>query len=346
MRRVLNLQANRIEMVLAQHRIASRVVGGTVTPRTIRFQLATQLGARISRIQSLSEEIALSLDVPSCRVVRDKGELSIEVPRSEPARVLLSDLCNRLTSAPTCAPILGLDESGTPLLLNLPSPDVAHALICGTTGSGKTALARSMALSLALCNAQRHVQLMLIDPKGRGLACLGGLPHLLCPPVMRIEQAQEQMEWLVDEMEYRDERRVNTPRLVVFIDELADLLMVGGKEMERLLARLSQRGREAGVHLIACTQKPTVAVLGSLTKANFPVRLVGAVTSPEEARLAAGMAGTGAEQLQGRGDFLLVVKGQTTRFCAAYVSAEEAEAQARALCARAPSSQGSQGRGL
>ena len=129
-------------------------------------------------------------------------------------------------------------------------------------------------------------------------------------------------------------------------DELADLLMVGGKEMERLLARLSQRGREAGVHLIACTQKPTVAVLGSLTKANFPVRLVGAVTSPEEARLAAGMAGTGAEQLQGRGDFLLVVKGQTTRFCAAYVSAEEAEAQARALCARAPSSQGSQGRGL
>ena len=172
-----------------------------------------------------------------------------------------------------------------------------------------------MALSLALCNAQRHVQLMLIDPKGRGLACLGGLPHLLCPPVMRIEQAQEQMEWLVDEMEYRDERRVNTPRLVVFIDELADLLMVGGKEMERLLARLSQRGREAGVHLIACTQKPTVAVLGSLTKATFR-RLVGAVTSRKSAT-GGFMAGTGAGSCRGGATFCWFVKGQTTRFCAA-----------------------------
>jgi S-DNA-T family DNA segregation ATPase FtsK/SpoIIIE len=118
---------------------------------------------------------------------------------------------------------------------------------------------------------------------------------------------------------------------VVFVDELADLLMMGGKEMELAVTRLSQRGREAGVHLVACTQKPTVAVIGSLTKANFPVRIVGSVTSPEEARVAAGIAGTGAERLQGRGDFLLVHKGQTTRFAAAYVSSDEAQAEVSRL---------------
>lgn len=324
MRERLELQANQIEMVLASHKIPSRVVGGTVTPLNVRFELAMRMDTRLAQLRGLSEEIALSLHAPSCRVVRDNGALNIEVPRTDPVRVSLLDLCRRLAFVPPCSPVLGLDERGTPLLVNLPSPDVAHVLISGTTGSGKTALCRSMALSLALRNRQRHLQLLLIDPKARGFAPLAALPHLLCPPLTTVQEAVGQLSRLVQEMERRDALGISQPRLVVFMDELADLLMTGGKEMDYALTRLSQRGREAGVHLVACTQKPTVAVIGSLTKANFPARIVGSVTSPEEARTAAGISGTGAERLQGRGDFILVHKGQTTRFAAAYVSGEQA----------------------
>ena len=128
---------------------------------------------------------------------------------------------------------------------------------------------------------------------------------------------------LVQEMEGRDRHKVNQPRIVIFIDELADLMLVGGKEVETALTRLTQRGRGAGLHLVACTQKPTAAVIGSLVKSNFPVRLVGSVTSAEDARVASGLAGTGAERLTGRGDFLLVCKGRWERFQAAYLSGEE-----------------------
>jgi S-DNA-T family DNA segregation ATPase FtsK/SpoIIIE len=331
LRRLLEFQANQIELVLASHKISSRVLGGTVTPRTVRFQLATRMGTRLSSIKALSEELALSLNAPSCRIVRHDGALAVEIPRTEPAKVPLLSLCRRLAYAPPCAPLLGLDETGIPLMLNLPSPDVAHALICGTTGSGKSALARSMALSLALHNPQRSLQLLLVDPKGRGFSSLARLPHLLCPPLTEVAQAVERLSWLVQEMERRDEQRIHSPRVVVFLDELADLLLLGGRALEFALTRLSQRGREAGIHLVACTQKPTAAVIGSLTKANFPVRIVGAVTSPDEARLAAGIAGTGAERLQGHGDFLLVLKGQTTRFCAAYISPLEAQQEASRL---------------
>ena len=340
MRHLLDFQANQIEMVLAGHKVASRVVGGTVTPRTVRFQLATRIGTRLASIQALSEEIALSLGAQSCRIVRDGGALHIEIPRPEPAKVPLLDLCRRLAFAPPCSPVLGVDQAGTPLLLNLPSPDVAHALICGTTGSGKTALARAMALSLALLNPQHNLQLLLIDPKGRGFSSLAGLPHLLCPPISDVSESLQRLTWLVEEMERRDAMHSSSPRLVVFLDELADLLLVGGRDLEFVLTRLSQRGREAGVHLVACTQKPTVAVIGSLTKANFPVRLVGSVTSAEEARLAAGVSGTGAERLQGRGDFLLVHKGQVTRFCAAYASAQEAERAAGSAAIKPSSGSG------
>jgi DNA segregation ATPase FtsK/SpoIIIE-like protein len=113
------------------------------------------------------------------------------------------------------------------------------------------------------------------------------------------------------------------PSVVVVIDELADLLMVGGKDTQRALTRLTQRGREAGIHVVAATQKPTAAVLGPLVKANFPVRLVGRVTSVEDARTATGWSGTGAERLMGRGDFLAVAEGRVIRFQAAHVSPAE-----------------------
>jgi DNA segregation ATPase FtsK/SpoIIIE-like protein len=130
----------------------------------------------------------------------------------------------------------------------------------------------------------------------------------------------------VGEMLRRDREKVQAPRLVVVIDEMADLVEAGGVGVARSITRLTQRGREAGIHVIGCTQKPTVEAIGSLVKSNFPVRLVGSVASPEDAKVASGLKETGAERLLGRGDFLLVVKGQVTRFQAAYVSQQEVQA--------------------
>jgi hypothetical protein len=128
---------------------------------------------------------------------------------------------------------------------------------------------------------------------------------------------------LVRLMESRSEEGTRTPTVVVVVDELADLLMVAGDDVQRVLTRLTQRGREAGIHVVAATQKPTTAVIGSLVKANFPVRLVGRVMSIDDARVAAGISGTGAERLTGRGDFLAVAEGRVIRFQSSYVTPRE-----------------------
>jgi S-DNA-T family DNA segregation ATPase FtsK/SpoIIIE len=330
MQRMLYFQADRIEHVLASHRVPSRVTGGTVTPRLVRFHLVTPLGVKVRKVASLSEEIALSLGAKTCRIYRQEGQVQVEVPRDDAEVVHLLALCRKLARGaggremvPPVTAVLGLDEDGAPLLLRLPSPNVAHVLIAGTTGSGKTALARTMVASLALFNNQRALQLVVVDPKGRGFVAFGGLPHLLVPVVTRVEEALVVLGRLVEEMERRDAEGRSEPRLVVVLDELADLVQVGGREMERLLTRLTQRGREAGIHLVACTQKPAAAVIGGLVKSNFPVRLVGSVASPEDAKVATGLAGTGAEKLLGQGDFLVVAKGQVTRMQAAYVSEDQ-----------------------
>jgi S-DNA-T family DNA segregation ATPase FtsK/SpoIIIE len=323
MRRLLEYQANQIEIVLASHKISSRVIGGTVTPRFVQFHLAPSLGTRIRRIKSLREEIALSLGASSCRIFRKGGLINIELPREDAKTVKLLPLMKMLPRIPPCTAVLGIDEGGTPLLVMIPSPDVAHILIAGMTGCGKTELARTMIASLAMKNRLSQVQIALIDPKGRGFSVFDGLPHLLFPVLEKSEEILSVLKRLVKEMERRDEERVSEPRIVIFIDELSDLLLVGGKEMGMILTRLIQRGRGAGIHLVACTQKPMASTIGSLVKSNFPVRIVGSVTSPEDAKVASGISGTGAEKLLGRGDFLLVTKGQTLRFSAAYISQAE-----------------------
>jgi len=330
-RRVLHFQADRIEQVLASHRVPSRVIGGTVTPRLVRFRLSTPLGVKVRQVAGLSEEIALGLGASACRVYREEGQVQVEVPREKGQAVSLLELCcclekrqrgNRRITPPVTA-VLGLDRDGVPLLLRLPSPNVAHALVAGTTGSGKTALVRTIVLSLALFNGQRDLQLVIVDPKGRGFLAFDGLPHLLVPTVRSAEAAVGILHRVVEEMEKRDLEGRSEPRLVVVLDELADLLQVGGRDLEGLVARLTQRGREAGVHVIACTQKPVASVIGGLVKSNFPVRLVGSVPSPEDAKVATGMARTGAEKLLGQGDFLVVAQGHLTRMQAAYVTEQE-----------------------
>jgi S-DNA-T family DNA segregation ATPase FtsK/SpoIIIE len=249
------------------------------------------------------------------------------------------------SNIPPATAVLGLAEDGTPLLIRLPSPDVAHVLVAGTTGSGKTVLMQTMVLSLAMANPAPSpfqprnlasgLRLILIDPKGYAFGVFQGLPHLARDVIREAGEAAEALQSLVHLMERQGEQagaaRGNGdgsmsngfPHVVVVIDELADLLMVGGKDIQWALTRLTQRGREAGIHVIAATQKPSAEVLGPLIKANFPVRLVGRVTCASDARTATGWSGTGAERLMGRGDFLAVAEGRVMRFQAAHVSPEE-----------------------
>jgi S-DNA-T family DNA segregation ATPase FtsK/SpoIIIE len=335
MRRKLEFQSDRIEAVLTLHKVPARVTGGTVTPRWVRFQVLPAVGAKISKIKGLSEELAAALDAPSCRVSRRGAAVAIEVPREDPRSVQLLSLFRQLgdddRGIPPVTAVLGLAEDGAPLLIRLPSPDVAHILVAGTTGSGKTVLLQTVILSLAMSNWPRHLSLVLIDPKGHAFSLFDGLPHLARPVIRDVEETTEALHSLVRLMEKRGAGSeggngsdvYGQPSVAVVIDELADLLMVGGKAVQRALTRLTQRGREAGIHVIAATQKPTTAVLGPLVKANFPVRLVGRVTSIEDARTATGWGGTGAERLTGRGDFLAVAEGRVLRFQTAHVSPAE-----------------------
>ncbi len=318
-RRTLEMQADRIEAVLAKHKVESRVSGGTVTPRFVRFDIAMQLGAKVNKVTGLAEEIAMALGKSEARIYRQGDTVSVEVPRSQPEPVRLVPLCGRLASVPTITAVLGVEENGTPLLLRLSAPDVAHVLLAGTTGSGKTALARTLLTSLAMHNRQNEVQLVLIDPKGRGFGPLARLPHVLGTVAHSVEDVHQRLDWLVREMERRDRQGTNRPALIVGIDELADLIQIGGQPVEGALTRLAQRGREAGIHLVACTQKPTASLIGGAMKANFPVRLVGSVASKDEARFAAGIPDSGAEKLEGKGDFLLVARSDVVRFQAAWI---------------------------
>jgi S-DNA-T family DNA segregation ATPase FtsK/SpoIIIE len=322
MARTYELQAARIESVLDAHRVPARVWQATVTPRFVRFDVTTALGTRLSKVSGLAEELAFALGARATRVYRKGGVLHVEVPRETARTVELLPLCGRLAAVPPYCAVLGVDEGGAPLLLRLDSPDVAHVLVAGTTGSGKTALVRTMLLSLAMHNHPGHLQFVLIDPKGRGLGPLAGLPHLWRPggpaAVQDVAAAVAVLEAVVAEMARRDAAGRALPRLVVAVDELADLLQTGGKPVAETLTRLTQRGREAGIHVLAATQRPSAALVGGLMKANFPVRLVGSVVSAEDARVAAGLPGTEAERLLGRGDFLLVTRGQVIRFQAAY----------------------------
>jgi S-DNA-T family DNA segregation ATPase FtsK/SpoIIIE len=332
-RQELDMQADQIEMVLHDYKAPARVTGGNVTPRWVQFLLQPAAGVKVNRVEALSREIAIALGAPSARVTTQGGAVRVDVPRSDPQTVKLLSLCARLPSdrIPFGTAVLGIADDGAPLLVRLPSPDVAHVLVAGTTGSGKTALVQSMIVSLALKHQRRQLQFVLIDPKGRAFEDLKDLPHLLKPIVSPPDQAAQVLNEMVTLMEARDRDRVTDPRLVIVIDELADLIQTGGQAVVDALTRLVQRGRETGLHVIAATQKPSTSIVGSLVKANFPVRLVGRVVSSDDARVAAGIGGTGAEKLSGRGDFIAVTGPGTIRFQAAHIAASEIGMVARQL---------------
>jgi len=300
--------------------VGARVWGGTVAPRCVTFDVAAGWNTKVRQVAALGEEIALALGVPRCRVYRHEGAIRIEVPRPAGQRVGLLELCRRLRAVPPVTAVLGVGRDGKALLARLPSPDVVHILVSGTTGSGKTEALRAVVASLALLNRQSVCQMVLIDPKSRGLAPFAGLGHLVTPVVTDMPGAAASLHALAGEMERRDRAGVEWPHIVVVIDELADLLMQGSEGVERDLARLVQRGRGAGLHVVAATQKPAASVIGSLLRSQFPLRVLGRMCSSQDALAGAGIGGTNAESLLGRGDMLAVLGGQAQRFQGAFVS--------------------------
>ncbi len=315
----LDYQADHIEALLASHKIEALVTGVQVSPRWVRFNLQLGMGVKITSVQGLTEEMALAMGAPSARVSRSNGILAIEFPLTDPQPIHLLALIGVIPILPPVTGVLGLNLDGEPHTLPLMAPEVTHALIAGATGCGKTELLRSLILSLALFNRQAHLQLALIDPKRRGLTPLDGLPHLVAPVATTPQDAADLLDYLVGEMERRDrENAPPSPRIVIAVDEVADLLAISDKSVEKSLVRLAQRGREAGFHILCSTQRPSAEAVPGALKANLPARLIGKVASGQEALTAAGIPGTNAEFLMGSGDFISVVGGHVTRFQAAY----------------------------
>jgi S-DNA-T family DNA segregation ATPase FtsK/SpoIIIE len=333
LRAYLESQADRVEMVLSSHKAPGRVTGGTVGPRLVRFFLDPAPHIRYSKIRRLSDDLALALRVSSLRVDRSEEGVVLEFDNPNPRPVSLLKLLPEVLKGedgqpdplPTSTALLGLTDSGIPLLARLASPQVAHILISGTTGSGKSVLLRTIALSLILTHAPKDLRMICLDPKARTFQCLEDAPHLVRPPVTEMPEVMEALNSLLRAMEVRDRRGEHKPCIVLMVDELADLIFSGGDHVTESLTRLVQRGREAGIHVVAATQRPSSAIMTGLMRANFPLRLVGKVVSANDARVASGRGGTDAHLLSGRGDFLAVGGGESEplRFQVAYVGTEE-----------------------
>jgi S-DNA-T family DNA segregation ATPase FtsK/SpoIIIE len=347
LRPYLEYQADRVEAVLAAHRTPGRVTGGTVGPRLIRFFLNPAPNIRFASIKRLADDLALAMQVPTLSVDRGKEGVILEFSNPNPRPVTLLNLLPETMPMPLATAMLGLTDDGAPLLARLSAPEVAHILVSGTTGSGKSALLRTMAASLALTHTPSLLQILCIDPKGRAFPAFNGIPHLTRKPIVDVPEALEALNSVVRVMESRDRRGetpvasrnaiasqndgvqgTSVPRIVIFIDELADLVMQGEAPFTDALTRLVQRGRQAGVHVIAATQHPSSAILSSVMRANFPLRLVGRVVSADDARVASGRAGTNAHLLSGRGDFLAVSGGENPiRFQVAYIDEKDLKQQ-------------------
>lgn len=323
-RKELEHNADQIETVLHQHQAPAVVTGGNVTPRCVQFMVTPSAGTQLSRIESLARQIAAALGVPSAEVIRHGSTLRIDVPRRDPQLVRLLSMLSRIqpNRIPFGTATLGLADDGAPLLMRLPSPLVGHVLVSGTTGVGKTALLNSAVMSLAISNPRRSVQFVLIDPK-HALDNLAGLPHLLHPAIAEHARITSSLIALRTLMHTRLAQDATDPRLVIVIDELADLLHSGLNENQDCLIDLLQHGQAAGLHVIAATEKPSSALLQPIISANFPVRITGHVVSANDARIATGIENSGAEKLSGTGQFIAIYGPGAVRFEAAHLTTGE-----------------------
>ena len=324
----LNAMADRLENAAAAQGIRLAVRQVVVGTRWITFRCHKAISQQFKRLAAAADDLALALGVGVVNVKRGAGWVDVMLPREEPETVLwdASEIRRDLNGVGVA--YLGVDHDGNPLGVDITADTVTHILVAGTTGSGKTVLMRGMIMSMALLSRPCDLGLLLIDPAQAGYRPFRGLPHLVRPVIADVPQALAALSWLVGLME---QRRQAKPRLVLFVDELADLCMVT-RDAVTLLTRLLQRGRQAGIHVVAATQRPTAQVIGGLVKGNFPVRIVGNVASPEDAKIAAGVKGTGAERLLGRGDFLLIERsGNIVPFQSALITERQIIEQVRIL---------------
>ena len=353
-------KANLIEQTLASFGVPARVVAIHVGPTVTQFGVeplyiernGLQRKVRVSRIQALSNDLALALAAPSIRIeapVPGRPYVGIEVPNTRTALVSLRGVLEspefqRLRSPLAIA--LGRDVSGAPAVADLAR--MPHLLIAGATGSGKSVCVNAIVTSLLLYNGPDRLRLLMIDPKRVELVGYNGIPHLLGPVVTDLKQVVGALMWMTLQMDERY-RRFNAagvrnleaynrkvarragedgplPYIVLVIDELADLMITAPEEVERHICRLAQMARATGIHLVVATQRPSVDVITGLIKANFPARIAFAVASGIDSRVI--LDQPGAEKLLGRGDMLFMTpeSGKLQRIQGCFVSDREIRA--------------------
>ena len=328
-------RARLIEETLASFGAPAQVVAISRGPSITQFGveplfLETRGGVRtkvrVSKIASLSDDLALALAAPRIRIqapVPGHSYVGIEVPNEEMAMVALRDILESEIYTRNTKPLnfgLGRDVAGLPIIASLES--MPHMLIAGTTGSGKSVCVNSILTCLLLFNTPDDVRLVLVDPKRVELTGYNGIPHLLGPVVVEMDRVIGALQWMTREMDKRyhlfaqaGSRNIvdynakmklkgqkKLPYLVIIIDELADLMMIAPDETEKTITRLAQLSRATGIHMVLATQRPSVDVVTGLIKANFPARIAFAVASNTDSRVI--LDQPGAERLLGRGDML------------------------------------------
>jgi S-DNA-T family DNA segregation ATPase FtsK/SpoIIIE len=337
-----------IEETLQSFNIQARVVEVNSGPTVTQFGLEPGAGVTVNRIMARSNDLALRLGAVALRMeapVPGKRVVGVEVPNRAGAMVsqrelLESDAWGKVRSKLRLA--LGRDVSGNPVIGDLAK--MPHLLIAGATGSGKSVCINSIIASLIYQSTPDDLQFVMIDPKMVELVGFNGIPHLRMPVVTDMDRVVGSLKWVVREMERRfslfaarsarnieaynkaiesDPTQSRMPFMVVVIDELADMMMTAGDEVERILCRLAQLARATGIHLVVATQRPSVDVITGLIKANFPTRISFAVSSHIDSRTILDTAG--AEKLLGRGDMLFLPQDSSKplRLQGAFVSDEE-----------------------
>lgn len=345
-----------IQEIIKQYGYDSRVVSYQRGPIITRYELTPPQGVKLGRITSLTDELKLNLAVKSIRMVAPipgKNTIGIEVPNKHRDDVYLGDIlkdANALQSPRDLNIIIGKDSiTGDNVAIDLNK--LPHLLVAGTTGSGKSVSMNSMICSLIFTKSPDDVRFVMIDPKMVELALYEDIPHLLMPVITDPRKATKALSWAVQEMEIRYNlvselkcrdlktynekvatslkfsrgRYKHLPYIVIFIDELSDLMMVSGKELEDYITRISQKSRAVGIHLVMATQRPSVDVITGLIKANCPARMAFHVAQKTDSKII--LDYNGADALLGKGDFLY--KSPTSpdlqRIQAPYISEDEIE---------------------
>jgi len=331
----LQAMARMLEKKLLDYRVEGQVVAVQPGPVVVQFEFEPAPGTKVNRIIALQDDLARSMSAVSVRVagnVPGKNVIGIEIPNEEREMVLMHDVLASTAFADKKKKLplaLGVDIAGQPVVTDLAK--MPHLLVAGTTGSGKSVSINTMICSLLMTFPPEDLRMIMVDPKMLELSMYDDIPHLLVPVVTSPHKAAKALAWAVFEMERRyklmSEARVRNlegynkaaeadksgemerlPYIVIVIDELADLMMVAGKEVEQAICRIAQKARAAGLHLILATQRPSVDVITGLIKANLPSRLSFQVSSKIDSRTI--LDQMGAEQLLGQGDSLFLSGGR------------------------------------